>query len=281
MDVLKIISNASGEYMNPAIGNNLSKEIDRTKSMTDEEKQKLKVYLEDKRVGSLEGYNCDICRNKGFIMNYNNSVTTCKCMKIRETYAQLRRSGLYEKVKSLTFKNYTVTDEWQKKCLEVCLDYCKNKENWLFLGGQSGCGKTHLCTAIFGYLVKQGITVKYMSWRDDITELKQVITDSDMYQRKIMPLKTTELLYIDDFFKTEVGKQPTQSDINLAYELLNFRYNNKLMTIISSELTTGDIINIDEAIAGRILEMSQGKGHCLDIQKDRSKNYRLKECIVI
>ncbi len=281
MDVLNIISNAGGDFINPAIGGNLSNEIEHLAGMTQEEKQKLKVDLENKRVGSLEGYNCDVCYNKGFIMNYNNSVTQCKCMKIRETYAQLRRSGLYEKVKSLTFKNYTVTEEWQKKCLEVCLDYCKNKENWLFLGGQSGCGKTHLCTATFGYLVKQGITVKYMSWRDDITELKQVITDSDIYQRRIIPLKIADLLYIDDFFKTEQGKQPTQSDINLAYEILNFRYNNKLMTIISSELTTGEIINIDEAIAGRILEMSQEKGHCIDIQKDRSKNYRLKGYTVI
>ena len=195
-------------------------------------------------------------------------------MEIRTTQRMLKNSGLYDKVNNLTFKNFQATEEWQKLCLNACLTYCKNKKGWLFFGGQSGCGKTHLCTATAGYLIKQGIRTKYMLWRDEIVELKQFVNDFEMYQAKINLLKTVPLLYIDDFFKTEQGKTPTQADIQLAYEILNYRYNKQLMTIISSELQVGELIEIDEAIAGRIVEMC--RENVLNISRDTKRNYRLR-----
>ena len=43
------------------------------------------------------------------------------------------------------------------------------------------------------------------------------------------------------------GKPITQGDINIAFEIINYRYINDLITIISSELLLDEIINIDEA----------------------------------
>lgn len=76
--------------------------------------------------------------------------------------------------------------------------------------------------------------------------------------------------------KIEQGTKPTAADINIAFELLNCRYNNsKLLTIISSEKTVNEIIKIDEAVGSRIKEKS--KNFAININKDIQKNYRLKD----
>lgn len=69
--------------------------------------------------------------------------------------------------------------------------------------------------------------------------------------------------------------QPSEADVRIAFELLNYRSNDKsLLTIISSELSLDEIADIDEAIAGRIAQ--HAAGHCVTVAPDRGKNYRLK-----
>ncbi|CAI3652424.1 hypothetical protein CNEO4_2120001 [Clostridium neonatale] len=58
------------------------------------------------------------------------------------------------------------------------------------------------------------------------------------------------------------------------YPIINFRYTNKLPTLISTECTPNMLMNLDEALAGRILEMCGKKfGNVFD----EECNYRLKE----
>ena len=75
--------------------------------------------------------------------------------------------------------------------------------------------------------------------------------------------KKAEVLYIDDLFKTGRNPdgsepKPTAADINAAFEIINYRYNNPaLLTIISSELNEDELLDIDEAVGGRIFERSK------------------------
>ena len=46
-----------------------------------------------------------------------------------------------------------------------------------------------------------------------------------------------------------------------------------MLTIISSECTTNDLLDIDEATGGRICEKAQ----VFSIAPDRAKNYRLRK----
>jgi DNA replication protein DnaC len=87
--------------------------------------------------------------------------------------------------------------------------------------------------------------------------------------------KNVKVLYIDDFYKTDSENKPTQADKNIAFELLNFRYNNPdSITIISSELQIRDLLAIDEAVGSRIYERS--KDYQINIAPDINKNYRLR-----
>lgn len=233
---------------------------------------------ENSQKGNLKGYDCPKCDNRGrtTVIRGNEAVwEVCECMSIRESLKRIEKSGLGESIKSLTFDTYIATESWQKQAKSVAQRYStEGMGAWFFIGGQSGSGKTHLCTAIAGKLLNEGKALKYMLWRVESTKLKSVVNDIDEYERMIDELKNTEVLYIDDFLKTQRGTAPTPADVNLAFEILDHRYVNRLMTIISSERLIGEIIGIDEAIGGRIFSMSKLFG--VEIANDRNKNYRTR-----
>jgi DNA replication protein DnaC len=62
--------------------------------------------------------------------------------------------------------------------------------------------------------------------------------------------------------------------VNLAFQIINYRYQDKTKaTIISSELSTLELMQIDEAVGSRIHERS--KAYRIFIEHDPTKNYRL------
>lgn len=236
-------------------------------------------------LNEFDGYNCNICNNKGYILVprlydnfYQETQITCKCDKVRKSIRALKRSGLQSVVHDFTFDRYIAKEEWQKNILTVAQNYLKNSTSeWFYFGGNSGCGKTHICTAIATSLIKKGLEVKYMLWRDEVTQLKGYLNSKE-YSNKIEHFKEVDVLYIDDLFKTgknelQTVQRPTPADINLAFEILNARAYRKKITIISSECTFADLLNIDEAIAGRIKR--ECGDYLINISKDIKKNYRL------
>ena len=116
--------------------------------------------------------------------------------------------------------------------------------------------------------IRDGIPVLYVSYRDMITELKQHITDKEEYSGEIDRLKNIDVLFIDDLFKGKI----TESDINIMYELINYRYLKRLPIIVSTEKTIQQLIDIDEALGSRIVEMCKKYTICFN----KSANYRLR-----
>lgn len=238
-----------------------------------------------------DGYHCNICRNKGYVIklvededgSFHQVCSDCKCVEIRNSIMRMKRSGLKDIIKDYTFDKFEDPEPWQKAIKGAAAEYAQNPEGWFFLGGQSGSGKTHLCTAICREFLLAGRRVRYMLWRDDIVRIKGAVTDSEEYSKLIDQFKTVDVLYIDDLFKTgktadNTIQKPTGADINVAFEIINYRYNNpKLLTIISSELTEDELIDIDEAIGGRIYERAKA----FTIGKSRDRNYRLNRAISI
>ena len=83
------------------------------------------------------------------------------------------------------------------------------------------------------------------------------------------------MLFMYDLFKLQHVKDPSAADVGLAFDLIDYRYcNRKLITIISTERTVDEMKSIDEAIGGRIYEMS--KGYCVEFGSG-NKNQRFAE----
>lgn len=229
--------------------------------------------------GKLTGYDCPKCKNRGNFMfladGQYETIRECECMKIRRTLQRIEQSGLKDLIKIYTFDKFIAASPWQTQMKRLGEEFAAGTGgDWFYAGGQVGSGKTHICTAIAAELINAGKEVVYMLWRDEIVPLKSNVNDADAYDRAIRRFKKAEVLYIDDFFKTERGKQPTAADVNIAFEILNYRYiNSGLITIISSELRVDDIIDIDEAVGSRIYQRS--RRYCVIIPTDEMKNYRL------
>ena len=241
--------------------------------LSPEEFQLLRIQAYNDEIGVLTGYDCKLCKNKGYLMALLDGierVEECKCMKARKEYWHLEASGLKKQVEEKRFDNFEATDLWQARIKKIAEKFCLSSALMFFIGGQSGCGKSHICIAIVGELLRNLQQVRFMSWREDSVKLKGLVI-SDKYEAEIDFLKTVDVLYIDDFWKT---KEVTSADINLAFEILNYRYNNSLRTIISTERHTSEILKIDEAVGSRITEMS--KGYRLNIERKPGRNYRLK-----
>ena len=108
-----------------------------------------------------------------------------------------------------------------------------------------------------------------MLYREMITRLKQNITDEDAYNKNIDELKTAPMLVIDDLLK---GKT-TDSDINILFEIVNYRYVCNLPMIVTSEKTTSELLDFDSAIGSRLVEMAEGR---IIEFKGNELNYRLR-----
>lgn len=238
--------------------------------MTIEELELEKVKNYNNEVGKLEGHYCPKCKNKGWIQFYINGCICserCDCWAIRQNKRMVEDSGLVDKVNKCTFENYKATTEWQQHLRNKAIAFTKEPKGWFAILGQSGAGKTHLCVAICSELMLKGMPVKYMVWSDDNNRLKQMTLDNE-YQKEVEQYKTMPVLYIDDFLKGKI----TDADLRLAFEILNYRYNQEdLITIITSELGLADIP--DEALAGRIKEKC---GANLFKLAGKDKNYRMK-----
>lgn len=234
----------------------------------------LKADAYNKQPGDLTGYDCKLCFNKGYIAKVTDEsevLAECKCLKIRDTLQRIKDSGLEDLLRAHSFRNYECSTAWQQQLKEMAMSFAESGRGWLFMGGQSGCGKTHLCTAVVGNFIKQGKSVRYLVWREDSPRLKALVNDKE-YTAAIDEFKKSDVLYIDDLFKQNEIKD---ADIKLAFELIDYRARNNTVTIISSELTLDKLIDIDEALAGRIIQMS--KGFQVVVPKDKNKNYRLRK----
>ncbi len=249
--------------------------------------------VENRTEGDLnkyDGYDCAICKNRGYLWvckpctysrGYQMVTRTCKCEKIRRSIRALNRSGLSTVVKKYRLDTYDAVEDWQKYVLNKAKAYIDGgfQKHWLYFGGQSGCGKTHICTAVAIALLKKGYEVKYMVWIDDAKALKAK-ANTEEYAELVEQYKTVDVLYIDDLFKTgkkegQIKQQPTQADINLAIEILNARLIANKITVISSETLIADMLDLDEATAGRVVEKC-GDDYCINVAPDKTKNYRLK-----
>lgn len=203
-------------------------------------------------------------RNQRF---YEEWLKETEQKKLEQVERSLDESGLRGAIKEKTFDTFVADEPWQKKAKDICERFAAYPEGWLLLSGPTGCGKTHLCTAVVGTLIKKRIPVRYMLYRDEMSRLKYA--DKDDRNNMMRTFKTAKALYIDDLFK----RGASEAELRIMIELLDFRYRDNLMTIVSTEMSSDELINLDEAIAGRIIEKSTK----VLINAEAGRNYRLRK----
>lgn len=248
-------------------------------AMSAEEFDEYVILGENMRYGTETGGNCKVCKNRGYIVQKDGEYkrhVVCECMEKRKNRQMITGSVYAELITSKTFENYQIDEEWQKACLHSVKFWTNQKQYpFLYLGGQSGAGKTHLGVAAFYSLVQRGVKGKYVSWRSESRDLKMRMTEFGFYDEKIRELKRVPLLMLDDFLWTNKS-DPTEEDLKLAKEIIDERQAKRLRTIFTANYTIKDLNALSEVIGGRIYEASGSKTNFAITFSGNCKNYRAK-----
>lgn len=247
-------------------------------------KNNMEFYQEQTREDNF--YNCSICNNTlkinglefyndGTGHYFHHESKPCKCNLIRKSLKIMQDNGLLGIIKKKTFSNFTTTEDFQKIIKTNAINFVKaiiaKQKVSFFIGGQSGAGKTHICSAILGEFAKHGICVYFFNYINDIATLNRYqynSTEKDEYENLLSLYKQADILYFDDFMFGEVSV----SEQKIIFNIINHRYENDLPCIISSNKTLNDIRRINAPIYGRLYEMCSK--FVFNINNDESKNFR-------
>ena len=188
-------------------------------------------------------YTCKKCSDSGFI-----DTRMCSCLKELLITKNIESSGMGRLMEKQSFDNFDLSSysDDEKERMEENLAISKKYaatfspgSGNLLLIGSTGTGKTHVSTAIAKVVIHRGFDVIYDSVQNIINDFESDRFKSGYGQRENISDKYLEcdLLIIDDL-GTEFVNQFT---VSCLYNLLNTRQNKGLSTIISTNLSAGEL----------------------------------------
>jgi DNA replication protein DnaC len=176
--------------------------------------------------------------------------TICQIYEISDRPAVLLTTGWspgFEKEKDMTFENF----DWKRvnlpleqrenlrEAYRLALEFAKSPNGWRVFMGDNGCGKTHLAAAIVNYRYQQKKPALFIVVPDFLDHLRSTFSPESKisYDRFFESVKGTALLVLDDF-----GKQTTTPWAQeKLYQVINYRYNAILPTVITTNLSADEI----------------------------------------
>ena len=231
--------------------------------MTRKEFREYTIYCENAAYGKLEGGDCPKCRNKGLLYGLSEGgdeyAEECSCMEARRAKQTLADSEYSALLRRCTFTRYTLSHEWQRAALGRCKDWLRQRRYpFLYLGGRTGAGKTHLAVSAFAEKVRMGMHGTFVNWRTESEWLKYHKQDAG-YEKQMNGLKRTPLLLLDDLLWQPKGALPTDEDLRLAKEIVDARLYNGRLTILTGNYLLRDLYSLNEELCGRLAEATGGE----------------------
>ena len=219
---------------------------------------------------------CSLC-DHGWVEE-NGRFRKCVCQEQHALKKRWQRFGVDPDMVK-TIKEYAPQTLEQNDAKSKTISYLKEfsgQSSIAFLG-QPGAGKTHLSLAIGKALIEQGKSVLYMPYLEAVRELKSKAMSDELYNEILNRYVNAKILIIDDLFKDKVKQGNlvgtlSEADVRHIYPVINQRYINKLPTIFSSECSAKMLLELDEALGSRILEMC--KNNICNFSYAASNNYR-------
>jgi DNA replication protein DnaC len=166
----------------------------------------------------------------------------------------------FELQKTMTFdkfqKRVNLLPEQQENLAEafrLAVDFAKSPEGWLVFVGETGCGKTHLAAAIANYRYQAKKPALFVVVPEFLDHLRSTFSpDSKVsYDQLFESVKTAPLLILDDF-----GEQSTTPWAReKLYQVINYRYNARLATVITTRYSLEEILEqIEASISSRLVD---------------------------
>jgi len=121
---------------------------------------------------------------------------------------------------------------------EMAENFARSPQGWLLIEGGYGCGKTHLAAAIANYAVSMGTPTLFITVPDLLDTLRFAYSDPETtFEARFEEVRGADLLALDDF-GTQNATGWAQEKL---FQIINFRYINKLPTVITTNLMLDEI----------------------------------------
>jgi len=155
-----------------------------------------------------------------------------------------------DRLSHLTFENFDPRGNRQAKFMtpqdahslqlakEAAEAFARAPQGWLLLEGGYGCGKTHLAAAIANFAVSMGIPTLFITVPDLLDSLRFAFSDPETtFEARFEEVRNADLLVLDDF-GTQNATGWAQEKL---FQIMNYRYINKLPTVITTNLMLDEI----------------------------------------
>jgi DNA replication protein DnaC len=190
----------------------------------------------------------------------NPELSRIYVLEEREALSEYSWDPQFELEKAMTFTSFkrrpNLSAEQQQNleaALNLALRFAKLPEGWLVLMGGTGSGKTHLAAAIVNHHYQARKPALFVVVPDFLDHLRSAFNPESKvsYDRLFEKVKTAPMLVLDDF-----GEQTTTPWAReKLYQVINYRYNARLATVITTRYSLEEILEQAEvAISSRLVD---------------------------
>ncbi len=183
---------------------------------------------------------------------------TCRLAEMaQQRVERLRALGNLDALAHMTFDTFVPEghglppqkQENLRHAYETARAFAENPSGWLLIKGGYGCGKTHLAAAIANRCVERGQPVLFVTVPDLLDHLRATYGPASTvtYDERFEQVRTAPVLILDDL-GTEA---PTSWAQEKLFQILNYRYNARLPTVIT---TNHELEEIPLRIRSRLVD---------------------------
>jgi DNA replication protein DnaC len=222
---------------------------------------------------------CPICKGAGYLRadvpyghpNFGKPIA-CECKEAERTAKrrlQLQEMSNLGELQDKSFENFNPNaSQSVRKAYHEALKYAEDPRGWLVFIGKVGCGKTHLVAAIANEALACGSLVLFSTVSDLLDHLRATFMPSstEVYDQLFQKMREAALLVLDDLG----AQQSTPWANEKLFQLLNYRYNSRMPTIITTNNAGSQ--GIEERIHSRMSDESL----VTRITFDDAHDYRLR-----
>jgi DNA replication protein DnaC len=165
----------------------------------------------------------------------------------QEIHSRLFAMSNLDELRHLTFdtfkpRGYIGMSPFQAESLERAFNHARHfaqsLNGWLVLQGGYGCGKTHLAAAVANFAVELGVPTLFITVPDMLDALRFAYSDTEEgFEQRFEEIRRIQLLILDDF-GTQNATPWAQEKL---FQIINFRYINRLPTVVTTNLASGEI----------------------------------------
>jgi DNA replication protein DnaC len=204
-----------------------------------------KYQSDNERFGVFAVKHCPSCLSEAKEFELKEQVKRKEEYRIAGIKSRTDKSGIPERFLTKTLETYEAKIEGQSTAYQFCKTYAEDFADVKKIGrcaifcGKPGTGKTHLAIAIALYVINQGAWVGFSTVQKLMRRLKDTMrkdseeSESDVINRYV----DVDLLILD-----EIGVQfGSEYEKNSLFDILNSRYENRLPTILISNLSANEV----------------------------------------